>query len=81
MFLGRKGIAYATSLVSIVLSKNNPERGIHDMENLNTLPDTNNTIINLTKMIDTLNPSWIQELVMGIYINDIQEIQYKKENL
>ena len=51
------------------------------MENLNTLPDTNNTIINLTKMIDTLNPSWIQELVMGIYINDIQKIQYKKENL
>jgi len=51
------------------------------MENLNTLPDTNNTIINLTKMMETLNPSWIQQLVMGIYLNDIQERHYQKENL
>ena len=41
-----------------------------------------NTIINLTEIISSLNPTWIQELVMGIYINDIGETNYQEgENL
>ena len=48
------------------------------MEDTNTLPDTNNTITNLTDIIASLNPTWIQELVMGIYIYNIQETHYKR---
>ena len=50
------------------------------MEDNNTFQDTNNTIKNLTDIIASLNPTWIQELVMGIYINNIQERHCQKEN-
>ena len=32
-----------------------------------------NTIRNLTDMIELLNPNWIQRMVIDIYINDIQK--------
>tara|TARA_Y100000310_G_scaffold326788_1_gene392164 strand:+ start:3220 stop:3393 length:174 start_codon:yes stop_codon:yes gene_type:complete len=48
------------------------------MENTNTLPDIDNTIMNLTNIIASLNPNWIQQIMMEIYLNDIQEIYYQR---
>lgn len=47
------------------------------MENTNTSYDANNTIHHLTNMIDMLEPTWVQQLVIDIYINDIQETHYE----
>ena len=47
------------------------------MESTNEPYDTNNTINNLTNMIDLLKPNWIQKLVMDIYLTDLQEIHSK----
>jgi hypothetical protein len=55
--------------------------GETNMENTNTSHDTNNTINNITNIVDTLNPSWIQKMVLDICLNDLQEIHYKKELL
>lgn len=51
------------------------------METINTSYDTNNTINNITNIVDTLNPIWIQKMVLDICLNDLQEIHYKKELL
>ena len=48
------------------------------MENTNTLPDIDKTIMNLTNIIASLNPNWIQKMVMDIYLNDIQETYYQR---
>ena len=47
------------------------------METTNTSYDANNTIYHLTNMIGVLEPSWVQQLVIDIYINDIEETHYK----
>jgi hypothetical protein len=48
------------------------------MEITNTSYDTYETINNLNNMIGTLDPTWVQKLVMNIYINDIHTRRMKR---
>lgn len=48
------------------------------MEDATTQYDMETTIKNLTSLIYDMNPNWIQKIVVGIYLNDIQETYYQR---